>query len=125
MIIAPLPSNETDRLQALYSYKILDTEAEDEYDQLTQAASLICQAPIALISLIDKKRQWFKSKQGVKAPEFSRDLSVCSHAILNAPEPTVIEDGTKDPRFFDNPLVCAKHLLQNRPLWLDSPAYRE
>jgi PAS domain S-box-containing protein len=99
-----IPANESDRLVALERYKILDTLPEQVYDDLTQLASHICGTQIALISLVDCDRQWFKSRVGLDATETSRDISFCGHvvaakAILHVP------DATEDSRFADNPLV--------------------
>ena len=99
-----IPPNESDRQVALERYNILDTLPEQEYDDLTRLAASICDTPIALISLIDRDRQWFKSSVGIDTKETPRDISFCAHivadnAILNVP------DVTQDPRFTDNPLV--------------------
>ena len=105
-MVAPPPANEARRLEALQSYEILDTTPEKEFDDLARLASQICGAPVALITLVDAARQWFKAKVGWDVPETSRDAAFCAHAILK-PELLVVPDATKDERFADNPLVLA------------------
>lgn len=104
MKIAPLPANESERLAALHALLILDTPPEQRFDRITEFAASEFEAPIALISLIDEKRQWFKSRVGLEACETSRDVAFCAHALLSA-EPLVIPDAREDERFADNPLV--------------------
>lgn len=101
---AALPGNESQRLTALAAYDVLDTPPELAFDRLTSLAAELCEAPTALISLIDRDRQWFKSRFGLDAPETPRDVAFCAHAILKD-EVLVIPDATLDERFKDNPLV--------------------
>lgn len=103
---APIAINEAKRLKVLWQYDVLDTVPEEVFDDLTELAARICEAPIALISLVDENRQWFKSKVGVTLNETSRDISFCSHAIEQQ-ELFIIPDATQDLRFANNPLVVS------------------
>ena len=100
-----VPENERERLRALYEYDILDTPAEPLFDSLTELAAQVCQAPIALVSLIDSQRQWLKSSQGLfEMRQTSRDISFCAHTILGD-QLLEVPDARRDIRFLDNPLV--------------------
>lgn len=106
MMKPPVPSNEAERLRTLHLYKILDTGSERSLDNLTKLAANICETPIALISLVDRDRQWFKSNIGIDTKETPRDMAFCAHAILDDGL-LEVEDATKDERFADNPLVTS------------------
>ncbi|HEY4253744.1 MAG TPA: sensor domain-containing diguanylate cyclase [Roseomonas sp.] len=111
MPAAGKPSTEAERLQSLRSYDVLDTACEASFDELTRLAARIAGSPIALVSLVDADRQWFKARIGVDAEETSRDAAFCAHAILRPEEMLVVRDARADPRFADNPLVTdAPHI---------------
>ena len=104
MSAAPLPEDENARLSTLRVLQVLDTAPEERFDRLTRMARRLFQVPIALVSLVDADRQWFKSAQGLDLHETPRDLSFCGHAILSD-DILLIPDAHADPRFADNPLV--------------------
>jgi signal transduction histidine kinase len=110
MQVAPLPPNEALRLKNLLSYNILDTEDDKEFNNLVELAAQVCNCKYALITFIDKERQWFKAKRNVNVSETPRDISFCAHTILQD-KVMVIKDAKKDKRFFDNPLVTGKHKI--------------
>ncbi len=102
---APIPANEEQRLAALRRYEILDTIAEQAYDDITLLAAHIAQTPMAVISLIDRDRQWFKSKVGISGTETPRELAFCAHTILTPHTPLLVPDATLEGRFADNGFV--------------------
>lgn len=122
MIEPVIPANEADRLAALRALAVLDEPPEARFDRVTSLAQKIFDVPIALVSLVDADRQWFKSALGLDAAETPRSISFCGHAILSQ-QVFVVEDTLKDPRFFDNPLVSNKPFVRfyaGAPLRLSS-----
>lgn len=100
----PLPVHETARLAALHSYQILDTQPEEAFDGLTRLAAQICETPIALVSLVDETRQWFKAHVGLDASQTCREVAFCNYTICQ-PDIFIVSDALADPRFATNPLV--------------------
>ncbi|MEZ8099039.1 GGDEF domain-containing protein [Vibrio bivalvicida] len=101
------PKNEVQRIEELEQLDILDTESEERFDRVTRLAKRLFDVPIAVVSLVDSDRQWFKSCYGMDAQQTPRDISFCGHAILGT-EPFIISDATIDDRFADNPLVVGE-----------------
>lgn len=103
----PIPAErrEAQRLKALHQYNILDTPAEDFFDDIVLIAAHVCHTPIALITLIDSTRQWFKAKIGIRAIQTAREISVCQYALAYPDQLLIIPDVTQDARFAENPLV--------------------
>jgi len=107
MLVPAIPPDEERRLQRLRSLELLDTPAEERFDRLTRLACFIFDVPIALVTLVDESRQWFKSHQGLEISESARDISFCGHTILND-DTLVVADARSDLRFADNPLVTGE-----------------
>ncbi|SDQ49045.1 diguanylate cyclase with GAF sensor [Pseudoxanthomonas sp. CF385] len=103
----PKPDNEEQRLAALRSFDILDSEPERAFDDLVRIAAGICGVPMAAVTLIDRDRQWFKAQVGMESPDPSLETSFCAHTVLDPGAATVVSDATRDTRFADNPLVTA------------------
>jgi phosphoribosyl 1,2-cyclic phosphodiesterase/CheY-like chemotaxis protein len=99
-----IPKDEQQRLASLRALRILDTGPEERFDRITRLASALFDAPIALVSLVDENRQWFKSCYGLNVKETSRDAAFCAHVVYNR-EPMIVPDTFQDKRFADNPLV--------------------
>jgi GAF domain-containing protein len=104
---APIPANEKQRLKVLWEYEVLDTVPEEIFDDLADLAAKICGAPMAMISLVDEDRQWFKSKVGLDQRQTAREISFCAHAILQR-DLFIVPDATKDKRFAQTPLVVSE-----------------
>ena len=111
MPAAPIPNNEAQRMAALLSCRVLDTEPDSAFDNLTQLAARLLAVPICIVSLVDSKRQWFKSCVGLRATETPRDAAFCAHAIHSS-EPLIIEDTAIDSRTYDNPLVTGEPFIR-------------
>ncbi len=111
MITPSLPSDESERLEALHSLNILDTPPEERFDRITRLATKLFKVPIAIVTLVDSNRQWFKSAQGLSVSETPRSISFCGHAILQD-ELLLINDAQLDPRFADNPLVTGDPFIR-------------
>jgi diguanylate cyclase (GGDEF)-like protein len=111
-VAAPTPPGEARRLEALRSYDVLDTEPEQVFDDLTQVAAVLCDTPIALVSLVDAQRQWFKARVGLDVTETPRELAFCAHAILEPSRVFTVTDAHEDSRFSGNPLVTADPLIR-------------
>lgn len=105
---AALPPNEEQRLAHLHALQILDTEREQSFDDVTLLAASLCGTPMAMVSLIDRERQWFKSCIGLDATETTREVAFCAHAILQPQTLLIVEDARLDPRFSDNPNVTGE-----------------
>ncbi len=112
MVPPQIPSDDQRRLKELHRYEVLDTSYEAEFNDVAQLAATICKTPIALISLIDAKRQWFKAKVGIDLNEFPRDISFCGHTIIADTEVFEITDTAEDERFLDNPLVIGEPYIR-------------
>ena len=104
MLPAPIPDHDEQRLQVLHELLILDTPPEERFDRIVQFAAEEFDVPIALVSLVDRNRQWFKARVGLPVCETARDISLCGHALTQH-ETLVIPDARADLRFADNPLV--------------------
>jgi serine/threonine-protein kinase len=116
-----MPLDEAERLAALVSCNVLDTDAEACFDDIAQLASALCGTPMALVTLIDQSRQWFKAKVGLTASETPRDFAFCAHAIVDR-QPLIVPDALADERFADNPLVTGEPFIRfyaGVPLLLD------
>jgi len=108
---APLPADEAERLKVLAACAILDSPPEQSYDDLTQLAAYVCGTPMALVSLIDANRQWFKSRIGVRPSQTGREISFCAYTILR-PEPLIVADTLRDPRFLGSSLVIGEPFIR-------------
>lgn len=108
---APIPQNEKERLESLQELGILDANQDRTLDDLTELASELCETPVSLVTLVDEKRQFFKSRKGLDVIETPREISFCAHAILDEGL-MIVPDTHQDPRFFDNPLVTGPYQVR-------------
>ena len=106
-LIAPIPQDDTQRLEALHALHAFETSLDPHFQQLVELTSKTFETPISLVSLVDTNRQWFKARVGLPAEETPRDVAFCAHAILSD-EPLIVEDATQDQRFSENPLVLGE-----------------
>lgn len=107
MTPAPIPADEDERLSALRALLLLDTPPEERFDRLARFVAEQLDVPIALLTLVDGQRQWFKARVGLDATETPRDISFCGHSIMKN-DLFIVEDASRDPRFSDNPLVTGE-----------------
>jgi GAF domain-containing protein len=108
---APIPKNEKSRLASLHALGLLDTAPEERFDRITRIACIVFKVPISTLTLVDEKREWFKSCQGLPDREGDRAISFCGHA-LSAIDILVVPDTKKDERFSDNPMVVGKPFIR-------------
>lgn len=111
MILAPIPENEKERLEALHRLAIMDTIPEERFDSITKEATEKLKVPISTITIVDEKREWFKSSQGISSKGGDRSTSFCGHALL-ASNIFIIEDTLLDERFKDNPMVIGNPYIR-------------
>ncbi len=111
MLPAPIPDDDAQRLKVLHELLILDTPPEERFDRIVAFAAQEFDVPIALVSLVDRNRQWFKARVGLPVCETSRDISLCGHAVVQH-DTLVIPDALADPRFADNPLVLGEPFIR-------------
>ncbi|HEY0712296.1 MAG TPA: protein kinase family protein, partial [Polyangia bacterium] len=107
MLAPPIPTDEAERQAKLDRLQVLDSAPEPPFDNIARLAAHVCGTPMALVTLVDRRRQWFKARVGVKHIETQRDTSFCAHALIDN-QPLVVPDARNDPRFFDNPMVIAE-----------------